>query len=139
MEKVEAWLGDLCSPPTVRAPSVAASSTSLPPQQPQAPRPNRKQRDILRRVIERCLQECEDEAADKPFRSEPISMLIHGVPGAGKSAVLKWLRSFFEDVCGFTHGVEFVFLASMSTMASIVEGCTLHSFGNIAFKMEDGT
>ena len=44
-----------------------------------------------------------------------------------------------SKMCGFTHGVEFVFLASMNTMASIVEGCTLHFFGNIAFKMEDGT
>ena len=104
MDKVEAWLRDLCSPPTVREPSVAASRTRLPPQQPQAPRHNRKQRDILRRVIERCVQECEDEAADKPFRSEPISMLIHGVLGAGKSAVLKWSRSFFEDLRIYARG-----------------------------------
>ena len=67
------------------------------------PRPNEQQKRILERVIERCLQECVDEANDVDFRSEPLRFLLHGVPGAGKSEVLYWLRDFFENVCLWTH------------------------------------
>lgn len=57
--------------------------------------------------------------------------MIHGLPGAGKSRLIKWLRSFFEDALGWQHEVEFVCLASQNTMAALIHGCTLHSWADI--------
>ena len=89
-------------------------------------------------VIERCLQEQRNESSDGQPRSEPITGLLHGVPGAGKSLTLLWIRDFFERVCGWTHGVEFVYLASQNTMSFHVGGFTLHSYGDIPFAKKDG-
>ena len=103
------------------------------------PRPNDEQRLISQRVIDRCLQECVDEARDMDFRSEPLRFLLHGVPGAGKSEVLHWLRDFFETVCRWTHGKEFVFLASQNSMAALIDGLTFHFFCSVPFYKSDGT
>ena len=53
------------------------------------------------------------------------------MPGAGKTVVLKLCRAFFEDVSFWTHGFQFVFLASFNTMAARLDGFTAHSFGGI--------
>ena len=50
---------------------------------------------------------------------------------------MHWLRDFYEKECGFTHGVEFVFVASQNSMAALIEGQTLHSFGNVQFLTKD--
>ena len=60
--------------------------------------------------------------------------MFHGVPGAGKSQTLKWLRNFFEDICQWQHGEQFVFLAPQNTQAALIQGITLHSFANIRVK-----
>ena len=60
-------------------------------------------------------------------------------PGAGKTQTLLWIREFFEDICGWTHGVEFVFGASQNAMAALIAGFTLHSFHKLSFKHKDGT
>ena len=70
-----------------------------------------EQEAFLKVVVERCLKEQAEEADDREFRSEPVRMLFHGVPGAGKSQCFHWIREFFEEICGFEHGREFVFLA----------------------------
>ena len=36
-----------------------------------------------------------------------------------------------EEVLQWQHGVEFVFIASMNTMAALIGGMTIHSFGDI--------
>ena len=77
------------------------------------PKPNAKQQACIRTIVGRCVQESEEELLqDVKFRSEPLSLLIHGVPGAGKSEVLYWLRDFFEEICLWEHGVQFVYLVS---------------------------
>ena len=63
--------------------------------------------------------------------AEPMRALIHGFPGAGKSKVIHWLRDLFETVLGWQHGVEFVCLAPLNTMAALIKGNTLHSWGEI--------
>ena len=68
----------------------------------------------------------------------PLYRLIHGLPGSGKSEVLLWLRSYFEIVWEWTHGDQFVFLASMNSMADNIGGITLHSYFGIAFKDHRG-
>ena len=88
--------------------------------------------------MERCLLEMHAEAEDILFRSEPLRSLLHGVPGAGKSGVLYWLRDFFEEVCLWIHGKEFVYLASQNSMAALIDGCTFHSFMGVPFMTTDG-
>ena len=85
-------------------------------------------------MIDRCLREACEEAEDKPFRSEPLRAFLHGVPGAGKSQTLKWLRGFFEEICGWMQGQEFVYLASQNTQAALIDGNTLHSFAELQVK-----
>ena len=61
------------------------------------------------------------------------------LPGAGKTQSLLWIRQFFEEICGWTHGVEFVFGASQNTMAALIGGFKLNSFHKLSFKHKDGT
>ena len=58
-------------------------------------------------------------------------MMIQGLPGAGKTMVITLLVGFFEAVLGRTHGVEFACIASMNTMAAVIGGSTIHSFGEV--------
>jgi len=67
---------------------------------------------------------------------EPLRMIIHGLPGAGKSQVIKWVRSFFEEVLGWQHEREFVCVASMNTMAALIGGMTIHKWGDIPWSEE---
>ena len=97
-------------------------------------RPSEEQQAFLQAVIDRCLREACEEAEDKPFRSEPLRTFLHGVPGAGKSQTLKWLRGFFEEICGWMQGQEFVYLASQNTQAALIDGNTLHSFAELQVK-----
>ena len=75
---------------------------------------------------------------DATTRSEPLRAILHGVPGAGKSQTLQWLRQFFEDICGWTHLHEFTFLAPQNTQAALIEGVTIHSFGDIRVRKKGG-
>ena len=43
------------------------------------------------------------------------------------------LRSYFEGVWKWTHGEQFVFLASMNSMADNIGGFTLHSYFGVSF------
>ena len=67
--------------------------------------PSPEQLVFLDAVAARCLQE-QAEAKDVVHRPEPLRCVLHGVPGAGKSQTLKWLRMFLEQVCGFQRGEE---------------------------------
>eukprot|EP00973_Karenia_brevis_P048145 6681827-Karenia_brevis.AAC.1 len=39
------------------------------------------------------------------FQPQPMLHLPHGLPGSGNSEVLKWLRSYWEVVWKYEHGV----------------------------------
>ncbi|CAK8992422.1 unnamed protein product [Durusdinium trenchii] len=93
-------------------------------------RPTGEQLKFLRAVIQRCLQEATEEHAGTAD-TEPLRAIFHGAPGAGKSQTLKWLRSFFEDICHWEHQHQFVFLAPQNTQAALIGGVTLHAFANI--------
>ena len=64
--------------------------------------------------------------------------MVHGLPGSGKSQLLKWIRSYFEVVWEWENGVHFIFLAPLNSMATGISGQTLHSWGGIAFKKKSG-
>ena len=58
---------------------------------------------VLRRVAQRVLQEFSEDksnvqAAD--LQEERLIGLVHGLPGAGKSRVIWWIRVFFEEALG---------------------------------------
>ena len=57
--------------------------------------------------------------------------MIHGLPGTGKSVVIKWLRSFFENALGWSHGAEFICVAFQNRMAAAIGGTTLHTSADL--------
>ena len=101
--------------------------------------PSEEQVRCLEAIIKRCEVEAHETDINSEFRSEPLRLLLHGVPGAGKTQTLLWIRKFFEEICAWTHGQEFVFCASQNSMTSLIKGVTLHSFFKLAFKHKDGT
>ena len=82
--------------------------------------PSVEQEKFLETVVRRCLIEAQEERDEPEFRSEPVRTFLHGVPGAGKSQTLKWLRDFFETVCGWQHEQQFVYVAPQNTQAALV-------------------
>ena len=114
-EAATAWLQRLAEQGSVAVDAAACSaeqrSASAEPRAAKAePRsackPTAEQLKFLRAVVDRCLTEAQEEQAESS-RSEPLRAVFHGVPGAGKTQTLKWLRAFFEDMCGWQHQQEF--------------------------------
>ena len=73
---------------------------SLTTRVPSAIVPSDEQRLVLQDVMDRCFAERVDEEDDLEIKSEPLRLFLHGVPGAGKSKLLEWIRHFFEEVLG---------------------------------------
>ena len=109
--------------------------------------PKEEQVAILRCVINRVKYERDAERLDlaehrarqlrQPLKRrrvvelEPMSALIHGLPGTGNSEVIRYIRRLFEDVLRWEHGKEFVFLAVQNTAAAEIGGFTIHSWALI--------
>jgi hypothetical protein len=95
--------------------------------------PNPEQWAVLEDIRLRCELEASEASTDTINETslEPTRMMIQGLPGAGKSQVIKWIREFFDQVLGWTHGSEYVCIASMNTMAALIGGFTIHSFGMV--------
>ena len=99
--------------------------------------PTAEQDRFLQRVVGRCCQEraelSKTSLTSKKERSlsEPVRDCLFGLPGAGKSTCIKKVRHFFEHCLGWEDGVQFQFLASQNTMAALIGGATVHSWGAI--------
>ena len=101
--------------------------------------PNPKQKQVLDVLHAACVkEESEKHAEEKSQVSVPLRQLIHGLPGSGKSKLLIWIRSYFEDVWRWTYGEQFCFLAPLNSMANNIGGNTVHSWGGIPFKDRRG-
>ena len=98
------------------------------------PVPTPEQSQFLQAIINRCLTETTEEQTQRIGKSEPWRSICHGIPGAGKNQTLKWLRRFFEELCGWRRQTEFVYLAPQNTQAALIQGMTLHAFANIRIK-----
>ena len=70
------------------------------------PVPTPEQSQFLQAIINRCLTETTEEQTQRIGKSEPWRGICHGVPGAGKSQTLKWLRRFFKELCGPPDGIR---------------------------------
>ena len=71
--------------------------------------------------------EAEQRGAQRKVNEEPMFDLVHGVPGSGKTEIIKWIREMFENVLGWTHGIQFVCIAFQNAVAAHIEGQTIHS------------
>jgi hypothetical protein len=106
--------------------------------------PNEQQWQVLNLIHERCVYEHNEECLDcvngtaEPDSWEPLFRLVHGLPGSGKSQLLKWITQYFEYVWKWENGVHFVLLAPLNSMATHIKGRTLHSWGGISFKKSSG-
>ena len=106
--------------------------------------PTQEQTLFLEHVIERCqtegreLQKWHAPKATPGSKklSEPSRSALLGIPGAGKSLCLTLMRDFFENVMGWRHGVQFQFLAAQNSMAALIGGNTVHSWGVIPTSKE---
>ena len=100
--------------------------------------PTAEQRVFLRAIITRCQRERGELAsASKQDLSEPMRACLFGIPGAGKSHCIKLVRRFFEECLKWEDGVQFKFLASQNTMAALIGGATVHTWGVIPVSAMD--
>ena len=60
-----------------------------------------------------------------------------GIPGAGKTACIKWAKRFFNEALGWESGMQYQCLASQNTMAALIGGQTIHSWGRIPINATD--
>ena len=96
--------------------------------------PNRMQREFITCIVERCRQEHEQfkraQSQQKQHRDmyddEPLRCCLLGIPGAGKSTCIHYMRRFFEECLKWEDGVQFQFLASQNTMAALISEQKLH-------------
>ena len=103
--------------------------------------PSAEQEAVLRRVDRRCALEAREwhsNTCNRDPDEEPERLMVQGLPGAGKSELIWWLRSYFEEVLGWEHGVQFVCVAWMNTMANLVGGFTTHRFGAVPINKQQG-
>ena len=101
--------------------------------------PTEEQRRFLQDVIARCEKEQHElNVWNSPgcyrktgMLTEPARRCLLGRPGAGKSHCIELLRDFFETCLLWTDGVQFQFLATQNTMAELIGGKTVHTWGTI--------
>ena len=56
--------------------------------------PNEAQLQVLRMASERCAVEAAEEVEERineDAAAEPVRVMVHAIPGAGKTQVLKWI------------------------------------------------
>ena len=102
--------------------------------------PTPEQEIILRNVIDRIIDESEDLRAQETRRDVkgPLLGLLLGRPGAGKTLVLRWIRELFEQVLGWEHCKEFIYVVFQYKTAAMIGGCTLHAAADLAQSEEAG-
>ena len=69
----------------------------------------------------------------------PMLDLVHGLPGTGKTVLIKWIRRLFEEALGWQHGIQFVLLAFQNSMAANIDGFTIHHWASIPVHTEAGS
>eukprot|EP00971_Amphidinium_carterae_P346282 6487632-Amphidinium_carterae.4 len=70
--------------------------------------------------------------------NEPLVWLLHGPPGTGKSHVLPLLRDLFDNVLGYTQGIEYQITAFQAVNAADIRGKTIHHAFGLNVNMHAG-
>ena len=107
--------------------------------------PNQMQREFLNCIVNRCRMEfsqfkkaeSQRMSSRDIYDDEPLRCCLLGIPGAGKSTCSNYMRRFFETCLKWEDGVQFQFLASQNTMAALIGGQTLHTWGQIPINATD--
>ena len=102
--------------------------------------PDAQQMSILDAVAERCVTEAGEQDSQ---RGSPCARLfVLGLPGSGKSEVIRWLGDdlvgLFTVCMGWEHEVHFIKTAPMNAMASNIGGRTIHKFCNLGIDLITG-
>ena len=83
-------------------------------------KPNAEQMEVLTKVKQRVLDECEldneqvmlkkhnNTGQIHDSRQEALRGFIHGLPGTGKSRVIKWIIRMFTEALKWKMGDEFL-------------------------------
>ena len=105
-------------------------------------RPNEEQFAVLQGVATRLKQELQQEQSIErnPVgdNDEPMLDLVHGLPGTGKTEVIKWLIELFQ-VLGWENGVQYICLAVQNVMAANIGGQTIHHWSGIPTMKQEGS
>ena len=72
--------------------------------------PYKEHWELMHAIHERCVQEAKEEQQGKVNRDgrEPARLFCHGLPGSGKTQVMKWMAEYFEEVWGWVAGSHYV-------------------------------
>jgi len=62
-------------------------------------------------------------------RTAALRLALIAPPGTGKSQCIRWIVRYFNDVLLWQMGVQFQTLAAQNSMAALIDGTTLHSWG----------
>ena len=89
---------------------------------------NAEQQVFCQKVANRVVEELAEARKEHTvITAEPLRWVLHGGPGTGKSHTLKMIRKeLFEDVLGWTHGVDFQIISFQAVMAELLDGDTIH-------------
>ena len=102
--------------------------------------PDPQQMGILKAVADRCVQEASEQ--DQPRGSPCSRLFVLGLPGSGKSEVIRWLCDedfgLFPSCMGWVHEVHFIKTAPMNSMASNIGGKTIHNFSKLGIDLITG-
>ena len=103
--------------------------------------PNIEQLSILQGVAHRIKEEMGEEQSitkgPNPTDEEPLLDLVHGLPGTGKTEVIKWLLELFA-LLGWENGVQYVCLAVQNVMAAQIAGYTIRNGSGIPTGQKEG-
>ena len=91
---------------------------------------NPEQLEFVRRVAARVVEEestGEAENLNSGALTEPLRWALHGGPGAGKSHVLRLIRTeLFDGILQWQQGIQYKVVALQAVMAEQLEGDTIH-------------
>ena len=99
----------------------------------------KKQLEVVEIVAQRICKELEAIQDPSLDPGEPLIWCVHGLPGTGKSFVLKLIRELFDTVMGWNMGLEYQMAALQAVMAEQLGGDTIHhACGIDPFMKQDG-
>ena len=103
--------------------------------------PYKEQWELMHAIHDRCVQEAKEEQQGKVNRDgrEPARLFCHGLPGSGKTQVMKWMAEYFEEVWGWVAGRHYVYLAPLNSMAARINGFTVHAWGEVPWCKSSAT